>query len=206
MTPFEFVFAVFGLLLGLAVAEVLSGFARTIKLRRKVRIGWLTPLLGVLVILDLMTLWLTAWAMRDIVAANYLTLLAVLAMIGGYYLFATLIFPDEPAEWPDFDLWYDQHNRLVLGGMVVINLFLFGVSLVIAAVPELLATIEATARPRSSLPGGVDGLFAMVLAAGGLLHLPLLIALIFVKSRRANIAMLALLIGFILLGALGSAF
>jgi hypothetical protein len=203
MSPFEFVFAVFGLLLGLAVAEVLGGFARTIKLRRKVRIGWLTPLLGLLVILDLMTLWLTAWAMRDLVVANYLTLVAVLAMVGGYYLFATLIFPDDPAEWPDFDLWYDEHNRLVLGGMLLINLALFGVALVVAARPELSAALQATAQGRA--PAAADGMLSTIASIGGLLHLPLLAALVFVKSRRVNVTMLALLIAIILLAALASA-
>lgn len=56
MTGFDLVFAVYGLLLGLAVAEVLGGFARALKLKRAtkaVRIGWLTPLLGTLVIFDL---------------------------------------------------------------------------------------------------------------------------------------------------------
>jgi hypothetical protein len=201
MTPFEFVFAVFGLLLGLAVAEVLGGFARTIKLRRKVRIGWLTPLLGVLVILDLMTLWLTAWAMRDLVAANYLTLLVVLAMVGGYYLFATLIFPDDPADWPDFDLWYDQHNRLVIGGMLLINVALMAAALTIAAMPEWTAIIEKTNAGRVSSSGPI----ATIAAIGGLLHLPLLAALFFVRSRRLNVALLVLLIGLILLGAAPSA-
>lgn len=204
MSPFEFVFAVFGLLLGLAIAELLGGFARTIKLRRKVRVGWLTPLLGVLVILDLMTLWVTAWALRDVVAANYLTLVAVLTMVGGYYLFATLIFPDDPAEWPDFDLWYDQHNRLVLGGMLVFNLILIGVALVIAISPHLAGVVEATAVAdgRRGAPPGVVNRIAGI---ASLFHLPLLIALIAVKSRRVNIALLAALIAIILTGALASA-
>jgi hypothetical protein len=44
MSPFELVFAVFGLLLGLAIAEVLGGFSRAVKLKRgtrPVRVGWL---------------------------------------------------------------------------------------------------------------------------------------------------------------------
>ncbi len=44
MSPFELVFAVFGLLLGLAIAEVLGGFSRAVKLKRgahPVSVGWL---------------------------------------------------------------------------------------------------------------------------------------------------------------------
>src|SRR6185295_5418837 len=107
MNPFELVFALFGLLLGLAIAEVLGGFARVLKLKRiggaaaAVRIGWLTPLLGLLVILDQTSFWLTAFNLRDVIPANYLTLLIVLAIVGTYYLVSTLIFPDDPEKWPD---------------------------------------------------------------------------------------------------------
>ncbi len=124
MSPFELVFAVYGLLLGLAIAEVLGGFSRTLKLKRgtrPVKIGWLTPLLGLLVILDLTSFWVIAWEVREQIAANYLTLIGVLTIVGIYYLAATLIFPDAPEEWPDFDDWYDKQNRLVIGGLLAAN-------------------------------------------------------------------------------------
>ena len=47
---FDFVFSLFGLRLGLSLAEVLGGLARTLKQRKSVRLGWLTPLLGLMVI------------------------------------------------------------------------------------------------------------------------------------------------------------
>lgn len=201
MSPFELVFAVFALLLGLAVAEVLSGFARTLKLRRKVRIGWLTPLLGVLVVLDLMTLWLAAWEYRDLVAANYLTLVVMLALVGGYYLFATLVFPDDPQEWPDFDLWYDQHNALVLGGMLAINLLMLAASVVVATNARLSAIVAAGSAGEPQ----VEGVAALVALLSGLLPIPLLVALIVVKSRRTNVALLATIIALILAGAVAGA-
>ena len=42
MSGFEFMFSLFGLLLGLALAEGLGGFARSIEARHNVRIGWPT--------------------------------------------------------------------------------------------------------------------------------------------------------------------
>ena len=65
MTPFEFVFALFGLLLGLSIAEMLGGLARSIKLHDKVRIGWLTPLLAVEILINLTTFWFESWRLRD---------------------------------------------------------------------------------------------------------------------------------------------
>jgi hypothetical protein len=57
MTAFEFVFPLFGLLVGLTYTEMLSGLARALKSSRHVRIGWLVPLLGVLVLINLTMFW-----------------------------------------------------------------------------------------------------------------------------------------------------
>ena len=49
MSAFEMMFTLLGLLLGLAIAEILAGLSRALRLLRTakpVRIGWLTPLLG----------------------------------------------------------------------------------------------------------------------------------------------------------------
>ena len=50
ITQFEFLFALFGLLLGLSLTAVLGGLARTIEARLRpraaMRVGWLTPLLA----------------------------------------------------------------------------------------------------------------------------------------------------------------
>lgn len=195
MSPFELVFALFGLLLGLAIAEVLGGFARVLKLRRseriKVRIGWLTPLLGLFVILDLTSFWLVAWNMRGLLEANYATLLVILVIVGAYYLASTLIFPEDPEAWPDFDRHYDQHNRMVLGGVLLANLSLAVGALAIAALAPEAADRLGEAQPGSD----VDALL-------GLASLVLLPALLIARSRRLNAALLLLLIGANLAAAL----
>ena len=181
MSPFELVFAVYGLLLGLAIAEVLGGFSRTLKLKRgtrPVKIGWLTPLLGLLVILDLTSFWVIAWEVREQIAANYLTLIGVLTIVGIYYLAATLIFPDAPEEWPDFDDWYDKQNRLVIGGLLAANVgtWIGDIGLEIA-------------KPTPDAELAMTGL-EMIVVWVGLAVLALLVALLKVKSRRWNVALL----------------
>jgi hypothetical protein len=118
MSQFEFVFSLFGLLLGLSLAEVLSGLARTLKQWRTVRLGWLTPLLGLLVMLDLASSWALAYSLKDSIPANYLTLVIGLFVTGLYYLAATLVFPDDATKWPDLDAYYFEHKRQVLGGIL----------------------------------------------------------------------------------------
>jgi peptidoglycan/LPS O-acetylase OafA/YrhL len=186
MSAFDLVFALFGLLLGLAVAEVLGGFARVLKLKRAakpVRVGWLTPLLGLFVMLDLTSFWGTAYVMRDQMDASYLTLVVVLAVVGVYHLAASLIFPDTPEEWPDFDDWYDRQNRMVIGGMLFANM----VTMVGQGVLEVI-------RPVPAEPDGPLAPWGDVILLGGFAALvAMLVGLLIVNNRRWNVAMLVAL-------------
>ena len=191
MTAFEMVFSLLGLLLGLAIAEILAGLSRALRLLRAakpVRIGWLTPLLGTFVILDLARFWLEAWSVREQLLVDYPSLVGILLIVGLYYLAATLIFPDDPEEWPDYDAWYDRQNRIVLGGMIVTN---------IAAVIGMAALAAASGTPAELRMMSEDALalgdFAVVLT------FLCLGALLFVTSRLWNVILLAILIGLQLL-------
>lgn len=186
MSPSELVFVVFGLLLGLALSEVLAGFSRALKVARgprPVRIGWLVPLLGLVVMLDLSTFWLLAWNMRDQVDANYPTLVGVLVVVGGYYLAATLIFPDTIEEWPDLDAWYLRQRRLVLGGLLGAN--------VASWIGEIALTLTHAARASTAPPAAP--LRETISTTTGVAIIPVLITLLFVRSTRWNVALLLLL-------------
>lgn len=126
MSNFEFVFSLFGLLLGLALAEVLGGFGAALQERRKLRIGWLTPLLGLVVACDLTSFWAWAWATRKFVEPGFLVLLGALLVTGVYYLAARLVFPHDRKEWPDYDVYYAAHRAWVIGGIMLCNLLLAG--------------------------------------------------------------------------------
>ncbi len=114
MSSFEFIFSLFGLLLGFSLAEVLGGLVKTAKLKQKVRVGWLTPLLATFVLLDVLSFWVGAWSAREVVPMRYPTLVFGLAITGLYYMAASLVFPDSPEDWPDFDDYYLVHRRQVL--------------------------------------------------------------------------------------------
>ena len=122
MSAFELVFSLFGLLLGLAIAEVLGGFGRAVKARARLRIGWLTPLLGVIVMLDLISFWTIAWSLREVIPFNALSLMLLLVYTGVYYLAANLVFPEDPDRCPDFDGHYWANKALVLGAVFLLNL------------------------------------------------------------------------------------
>jgi hypothetical protein len=138
MGEFDFVFSLFGLLLGFCLVEVLSGLVRTVKLRgplrggaeKAVRVGWLTPLLGLFVLVDLTSFWNIAWRSREAIPANFGTMLIGLAVTGLYYFSASMVFPDKPEEWPDFDDWAARHKRQVMGGILACNLIVTALILI----------------------------------------------------------------------------
>ena len=170
MDAFSFVFTLFGLVLGLALTEVLGGFGGALQERKKIKIGWLTPLLGVVVSFDLISFWGFAWYSRKLIPAHPLVLQCALVITGIYYLAARLVFPHDRNEWPDFDAYYFAHRRWVIGGIIVCNLLL------------ILGQLALGFNPMEHRE---DQLLNALLFAE-------LVALMTLRSRPANIAILAL--------------
>ena len=93
MSAFEFVFSLFGLLLGFSLVEVLGKLAASVKARPQIRLGWLTPLLSLFVLLDVTGFWSIVWNARDVIPASYGVLVVGLSITGLYYFAASLISP-----------------------------------------------------------------------------------------------------------------
>lgn len=124
MDSFEFAFSLFGLVLGLSVAEIVSGFARVLRERQAIRLGWLTPLLGLLLFVDLVTFWTGAWALRSQMSVDFETLLLLTTVAAIYFLSASLVFPRTLPEWPDLDAFFLRHKGQVMAGVIAANLLM----------------------------------------------------------------------------------
>lgn len=179
MSAFEFAFTLFGLVLGLALAEVLSGVVRVLKARSagpsseiRIRVGWQTPLLGLIVVLDLISFWLGAWEDREAIPIAFVPLVFSAALAGIYYAAASLVFPDDPQKWPNLDDWFGRHKRQVASGIFAANL-LFSLGEVL-----MLGTWSA------SLSGRIWQIVYLALAA----------ALIFARRGRQSTILLCLML------------
>lgn len=125
MTPFEFIFALYALVLGLSLVEILAGLGRTLEMRfasdasgEAFSIGWLTPLLAIFVMLDLLSFWMFSWSVRELVSVNPATLLAVVGFASAYYLAARLVFPSDPERFRDLDTHYFRVCRTVMAMLI----------------------------------------------------------------------------------------
>jgi hypothetical protein len=151
VSGFEFIFSLFGLLLGFSLVEVLGGLARSFGLmlmpadRRPAgfRLGWLTPLLAVFVLLDLVSFWSAAWFARDALSVTGATLIGGLFFAGAYYLCAHLVFPSEFDRAGDLDEHYFRVRRPVMLGLVALVLLQLAYY---AATPDLA---QALRNPRA---------------------------------------------------------
>jgi len=139
MSGFEFVFSLFGLLLGLALAAGLSGLARALKVRHRVRIGAPTALLGIFVSCDVVTFWMYGWAMRDLIPITWPVMFAGFVVTALFHVAASLIFPDNPEEWSDLNAHFDKHRRTVLGAVLLCNIALMGSVIALAEAPSFSA-------------------------------------------------------------------
>lgn len=121
MDDFEFFFSFYGLLLGLAVAEIAIKLADAIGSRRRVMMGWLTPALAVFMLFDLAGFWMRAWASRNGLVVSWPLVLGGLIVAVTYFLAAALVFPRHPDDWSTLDDYYWQHKRLVVLGVMAAN-------------------------------------------------------------------------------------
>ena len=125
MSEFEFLFPLFALLVGLSIAEMLSGLAHALKSKRDVRVGWLTPLLGTLIIANLGMFWNGSWAIRDQVDVTSTTTLLLLIVGGAYFLAASMVFPSPGSEVRNLDDHFMEHRTVPLLAIAACNAIYF---------------------------------------------------------------------------------
>jgi hypothetical protein len=121
---FAFLFGFYGLLLGLAVAEIAAGFSRAWDERRRRALGLVGPLFGAVLLLDLLTYWLSAWGHRDLKAVTFVVaFISALAAL-FYYFAATQVFPKE-GQADSLNEHIMDHRKAVVFCVVASNLTSF---------------------------------------------------------------------------------
>lgn len=125
MDDFSFYLSYYGLILGLSVAQVASGFLNAIGARHRVKIGWLTPALAIFIFLDITSFWIYVWGIRNSITISWGSMYIGLLIALLYFFAAGLVFPRNLDEWDDLDAHYWHHKRLVIGGIIIPNVINF---------------------------------------------------------------------------------
>ena len=119
MTGFEFLFTFAGLLFGLAIAAVATGFADMWRARATMKIGWATPLLGIYILLAAAEAWVFLWDAREFVAMGPGELLRSIGMAMPYIFVAQGMFPLNHDKWTSLEDYYDRHHRVLMAVLMV---------------------------------------------------------------------------------------
>ena len=178
MDRFSLFFAFYGLILGLALTEILSGFGHLVRTRSLHRMEAQTALLALFGFLAITTIWIDAFSALRQVELTFQSLWPAILTATFYYLGATVIFPSDPADFDRLATYYAQRKRFV------ITMF-FGCELL--ATYMVLPLIEAGYREAP--------------AATWLYYLPFnllikgsYIGVFFARTRAANLVWLSILI------------
>jgi hypothetical protein len=172
LDQFEFFFTFYGLLLGLAAAEILGSLGRFVRHGALGAIRAQSALLALLTFLLICATWIDAWSLRATYDLELRSLWAPIGTATAYYLAAVVIFPRESAAWDEMDSYFAKRKGFIIAALVAAELFVTVMSF--PALAELYRS-EPMVFWFHSMPLNlaIFGVFA---------------AMYFVRSRRANIA------------------
>lgn len=174
MDSFEFFFTLYSLILGLALAELLNGVAAIVRARQLRRVGLQTTLLATFILLAISATWLDAWNSLRGVALSFQGLALPMIIAVCYYLAAATVFPKNTEDWASLDDYYAERK-------------VFVVAMLLAAETALTATfvnMTVAAFQRGDMAGVWTWLCYNALIFGSM------IALLFIRGRRVNLALL----------------
>lgn len=178
MDKFSYFIVFYSLLLGLALTELLGGFARMVRARALRRLEPQTALAALMILLYLCATWLDAWDSLHSITLDFAGLWEPVLLAIFYFLAAAVIFPHDEADHERLAAYYQERRPFVMTMMFAASLlenFITRAGL-IASLDHQSALFWLWYMPFNL---AIDGSF---------------LALIFVRSRTANIILLSALV------------
>jgi hypothetical protein len=175
MSGFEFIFSVAGLLFGLAVANLATGYADVWRDRARRPIGVLTVLLGLVLILSICHQWLSWWGAREVLTPNPFMIFMTILVGAPFVFLSQAMFPRPSDDWGSHDQYFLEHRHVMLGILAVSPVVSMAFNLIAGNIPDWLRALYY------------------------LLTIAIPILLIFFRSRWLQIAGLAALAIFLLI-------
>jgi hypothetical protein len=112
---FTFFFAFYGLMLGLGVAELLSGFAGMVRAHALKKLETQTALVALLTFVLIVATWVDTFTMSRSITLNFSDLWPPILVATFYYLAAAVIFPRDPGQYPHLRAYFAARRKFVIG-------------------------------------------------------------------------------------------
>jgi hypothetical protein len=178
MDKFSFFFAFYGLILGLAVTELLGGFAGMVRAHALKKLEAQTALLALLTFVLICATWVDAFNMSQGISLDFDELWAPILLATFYYLAAAVVFPRETGQYGHLHAYFAARRRFVIGMLIA------------AEAVDHIANLGWYLDQHAHQPAHFWGwVMPYNLAIDGCF-----IALFFVRKRRTNIVLLSALI------------
>lgn len=115
MDRFAFFFTFYGLILGLGVAELLSGFAGMVRAHALKKLETQTALVALLTFILICATWVDAWDMERSITLNFDDLWPPILLATFYYLAAAVIFPRDPGQYRHLRAYFAARRKFIIG-------------------------------------------------------------------------------------------
>ena len=178
MDKFSFFFGFYGLILGLAVTELLGGFAGLVRAHAVRKIEAQTALLALLTFVLICATWVDAFNMSNGITLNFDDLWAPVLLATFYYLASAVVFPRDESQYAHLHAYFAARRTFVIGMLLAAE--------AVDNVTSFSWMVDQYAHQPAHFWGwvvpyniAIDGCF---------------IALFLARGRRANIALLSALI------------
>jgi len=121
MNLFEFLMILLSLIVGLGIAEILTGVARSLKKDGVQGFSWLHGTISMIVFLGLLQTFWESWGLRSIDEWSFPAMLFMLGSPILLYLIAHVMFPEDE-EFDSLEDYYFKRARLIwiLAGLTVV--------------------------------------------------------------------------------------
>lgn len=164
MDKFEFFFTFYGLLLGLAAAEILSSLGAYVRARPLRTIEVQSALLALLTFLVICATWMEAWYMRDTYEVSFASMLPPVGVATAYYLAAVVVLPKEQSDYDEMAEYLARRKNFVVGMLIAADVFVLLMFLPLAA--EQLRTTPALFWLQTApFTLAIDGTYVFLLLA-----------------------------------------
>jgi len=175
---FSYFIVFYSLILGLGLTELLGGFAHMVRAKALKKLEPQTALLALFILVDICSTWVDGWISLKHVTVDFAGLWAPVLLAICFYLAASIVFPHDDADHERLADYYRERKRFIIG-------LLFAGELLIHV------TYLGVFQDRLAHQPAVFWLWTVPynLAIEGSM-----IALMLVRSRRANIVFLIALI------------
>jgi hypothetical protein len=179
---FTYFIAFYSLILGLGLTELLAGFAHMVRAKALKKLEPQTALLAVFVLVDICSVWIDSWLTLKHVTVDFAGLWAPVLLAICLYLAAATVFPHDDADHQRLADYYRERKPFVLAMLLAVEMLTHVIYL-----PVFVARIAH--QPEIFWLWNVP--YNVAIEAT-------MVAVIVLRSRRANIVLLAILLLLIL--------